>query len=128
VPGFIDAMLADWYTPSERDRFLAGLRELDARAEQVQRRRFALCSEERQTALLADLDRDVATRQSGAAGAAPARESTDEHWFAMLKFLTVWGYCTSEVVMTDALHTYPLPGRFDGCAPLQSTSPAGRNG
>ncbi len=33
VPQFIDHMLTDWYAPEERDRFLAGLAEVDRRAD-----------------------------------------------------------------------------------------------
>ena len=33
VPQFVDMMLTEWYAPEERDRFLAGLDDVDARAE-----------------------------------------------------------------------------------------------
>jgi hypothetical protein len=42
---------------------------------------------------------------------------TNEHWFAMLKYLTIYGWCTSEAGMR-ALRLYPLPWRYDGCAPV----------
>jgi hypothetical protein len=35
----------------------------------------------------------------------------------MLKYLTVYGYCTSEAGMR-ALGLYPMAGRYDGCAPV----------
>ncbi len=37
VGAFIDKMLTDWHTPEERERFLAGLKELDARGNFVDR-------------------------------------------------------------------------------------------
>ena len=99
VGAFIDKMLTDWHTPEERERFLAGLKELDSRGNFVDR------SEADQLALLNALD-----NAAFAAG-------TNDHWFARLKYLTVYGYCTSEVGMR-ALKLYPLPWRYDGCAPV----------
>ncbi len=99
VGAFIEKMLTDWHTPEERERFLAGLKELDSRGNFVDR------SEADQLALLNALD-----NAAFAAG-------TNDHWFARLKYLTVYGYCTSEVGMR-ALKLYPLPWRYDGCAPV----------
>jgi len=106
VRAFIDRMLADWYTPAERERFLAGLPDLNTRCRtRGGGRDFVDCPEADQVAVLTALDNEV----SGGA--------TREHWFAMLKYLTVYGYCTSEAGMR-ALHLYPLPMRYDGCAPV----------
>lgn len=47
-------------------------------------------------------------------------ESIDQanpDWYARLKFLTVYGYCTSEVGMRE-LGLWPQPWRYDGCAPV----------
>ena len=107
VGAFIDKMLADWHTPEERARFLAGLPELDrrCRARAGGARDFVDCDEADQVAVLTALD-----DEAFAAG-------TNDHWFARLKYLTVYGYCTSEVGMR-ALRLYPLPWRYDGCAPV----------
>ena len=35
----------------------------------------------------------------------------------MLKFLTVWGYYTSEIGEQQELQKVALPMRYDGCAP-----------
>ena len=107
VVTFIDRMLADWYNPDERDRFLAGLRELDARCRTRYRKDFADCEERDQVAALTAFDNDVS-----------ARRRANEHWFAMLKYTTVFGYCTSEVAMRRTLGSWPRPTRYDGCAPV----------
>lgn len=104
VAAFIDKMLADWHTPAERDRFLAGLPELDARARARAAKDFVDCGEADQVAVLTALD------DESHAGSA-------DHWFARLKYLTVYGYCTSEPGMR-ALGLFPLPWRYDGCAPV----------
>lgn len=119
VTAFIDRMLADWYTQAERDRVLAGLRELDARASSLHGHDFADCDEADQDALLAAFDDEVTAlrRAPGGSGINP-----NDHWFAMLKYLTVWGYCTSKIAMTETLRTYPPPWRYEACAPRISPS------
>src|SRR6476661_10692858 len=112
VVAFIDRMLADWYNPDERDRFLAGLRELDQRCRAGYRKDFADCAERDQVAVLTAFDDDVSRRRH-TGGANP-----NEHWFAMLKYTTVFGYCTSEVAMRRTLGSWPRPTRYDGCAPV----------
>ena len=112
VVTFIDRMLADWYNPDERDRFLAGLRELDARCRARHGKDFADCDAGDQVAVLTAFDGDVSARRR-AGGVNP-----NEHWFAMLKYTTVFGYCTSEIAMRRTLGAWPRPTRYDGCAPV----------
>ena len=113
VVAFVDRMLADWYAADERDRFMAGLRELDARARTQRGKAFAECGEADQVALLAALDDEVtAMRRARGGGAANA------HWFAMLKWMTALGYCTSEVAMRRTFGAWPMPGRYEACAPV----------
>ena len=114
VAGFIDVMLADWYLPQERDRFIAGLAELDARARRAYRRAFVEGRDEQRMALLVILDGEVsALRQADSRAAG-------EHWFAMLKYLTVWGYYTSRVGMTEELKVQLMPGYYNGDAPYHA--------
>jgi hypothetical protein len=111
VGAFIDKMLADWHTPEERRRFLAGLPELDSRCRARGGGAFADSAAADQVAVLTALDEEVtALRASGGAAA-------NQHWFAMLKYLTVYGWCTSEAG-TRELGLYPMAGRYDGCAPV----------
>ena len=44
VGAFIEKMLTDWHTPAERERFLAGLLDLDARCRARASRDFVACS------------------------------------------------------------------------------------
>jgi hypothetical protein len=113
VVSFIDRMLGDWYSPGERDRFLAGLRELDARCRARHRKDFADCDERDQVAVLTAFDDDTTAARRRAGGANP-----NEHWLAMLKYMTVFGYCTSEVAMRRTFGSWPRPTRYDGCAPV----------
>lgn len=113
VTAFIDHILADWYAPEERDRVLDGLRELDTRAQSLHGADFIDCAETDQITLLSTIDDEVTTLRA----APPNGTSPNDHWFAMLKYLTVWAYCTSEVAMRETLRAYPLPLRYEPCAP-----------
>jgi hypothetical protein len=111
VADFIDVMLADWYNASDRERFKTGLRELDERAQKAASHVFVRVTGPQQTELLEAFDRELQVRrQSGLAGA-------DDHWFAMLKYLTVWGYYTSRPGIEKELRVVLIPGRYDGNAP-----------
>jgi gluconate 2-dehydrogenase gamma chain len=110
VGAFIDKILTDWHTPAERERFLAGLPDLDTRCRARRGRDFVDCEKADQEAVLTALDDEVTALRAG--NGDPA---ANQHWFAMLKYLTVYGYCTSEAGM-KALGLYPHPGRYDGCA------------
>jgi hypothetical protein len=92
VPAFIEKMLTNWHTSAERAGILAGLEQLGNLADR---------SEAEQIALLTSIDQ------------------TNPDWFARLKYLTVYGYCTSEAGMRE-LGLWPQPWRYDGCAPVST--------
>ena len=92
VHRFIDALLAESYSAEERERFVAGLGELE--------RALQASPPDQQRAQLERLDREA------------------QPFFRSLKELTLVGYYTSEVGATRELHHAPVPGRFDGCVPL----------
>jgi glucoside 3-dehydrogenase (cytochrome c) hitch-hiker subunit len=140
VHRFIDAMLAESYPAPERQRFLAGLADVDARAERASGRSFLQCAATDQRALLDVLDREAfaATasppdrppetpgsrpgsdtdpgRKSGVRGGTP--DEPVVRFFRTMKQLTLVGYYTSEIGATRELHHSPVPGRYDGCVPV----------
>ncbi|GEM_PF-1601788 len=115
VTSFIDTMMTDWYSAAERDRFVRGLDELDERSRAQHGRVFVDVPVASQVTLLETVDTEVTALRT-ARGA-----SANEHWFAMLKYLTVWGYCTSEAGMRRTLKSYPPPMRYDGAAPVRAS-------
>jgi hypothetical protein len=108
VPRFIDHMLTAWYDAPERDRVVTGLEELDQLARARFGRAVVEAGAEQQDTLLLDLD---------ALG--------NKSWFATVKYLTIWGYYTSEVGVTQELRRPSSGGRYDGCAPY--APPQGRH-
>ena len=97
VPDFVVHMLADWYAPEDRVRIAEGLTALAALEQDG--RVFADLPPDRQDAILVAFD-----------------QAEPEHWFHTLKFLTIWGYYTSEIAATRELPPVEM-GRYDGNAP-----------
>jgi hypothetical protein len=100
VPAFVEHMLSEWYDEPERARVISGLASLEALGASRHGQGFASCTEAQQDALLLELDREGPT-----------------HWFGTVKYLTIWGYFTSEIGVVRELGQWPSPGRYDGCAP-----------
>jgi hypothetical protein len=112
VTSFVDVMLTDWYSDAERVRFMQGVPALDSEAQAAHGVVFVRCTAAQQTAIVAAFDAEVdVIRRTSAADA-------NAHWFGMLKYLTVFGYCTSQPGMTQLLRSWPPPMRYDPAAPV----------
>ena len=111
VHRFIDLLLAEWAADDDRKQFLEGLADVDARARAASAKDFLAASEAQRAAILTALDAEA---QEGRR----AKGDAHTHFFERMKFLTVYGYCTSEVGATAELHYEVIPGSFDGCTEL----------
>ena len=128
VNEFLDVILTGWATPNERNKFLAGLREVDVLSERLFSKKFVEVSVEQQTALLRSLDDAVDWAHS------PQVDDDDEdaaydydarlrgEFFRVFKKLTIHGYYTSEIGFTQELKKEIIPGAQHGCVP----TPAGK--
>jgi hypothetical protein len=114
VNRFVDVMLAEWFEEDEREEFLRGLVALDGRSVNTFGVPFLALEEAQQVVLLKGLDAEVAALRE-------ANLPTD-HFFLRMKWLTLYGYYTSEVGATQELRQVIIPGRYEPCAP------AGREG
>ena len=103
VTAFIDHLLAEWYQPDEVQPLLAGLAAIDTLARLDYGSSFVALTESDRVSLLTSID-----DRKGGSGSAEAA-------FARIKALTVYGYFTSERVMTEVTREPIIPGRFDGC-------------
>jgi hypothetical protein len=110
VNKFIDLLLSDWMSSEEAARFLDGLTQLDGSCRARFGARFPELETEQQLALLRPLD------EAGVA----ARRASEEPlpFFATLKEMTLVGYYTSEIGMTQELRTKVYFTSYEGCLPL----------
>jgi hypothetical protein len=70
VNEFVDAMLADFYSATDRAKFLAGLGQVDVRAQQAYGKPFLGGTAEQQLALVTALDRETFAKRDAATRAA----------------------------------------------------------
>jgi len=111
VHRFVDLLLAEWFPDDERARFLAGLADVDARARSAFGADFIAGSEDQRAAILTQLDAEVEARRR-------AKQDPRQHFFQRMKWLTLYGYYTSEVGANAELHFEAIPGAYDACTQL----------
>ena len=109
VNRLIDHLLATCYPPEDQQRFVAGLTQLDADAEQVHGDSFINLTPEQQTKVLTQ------TEARSPSGEGPS-------FFPMIKELTLLGYFTSEPGATQTLKYQLVYGRYNGCVPLEEAT------
>lgn len=109
VNRFIDKMMTEWYPEDERDHFLEGLSSIDSRAQERFNTHFVDASKENRTALLTEFEQE----------AIDADNPDETPIFQRMKELTLFGYYTSEIGMTQELQWEAVPGYYDGCVPLE---------
>jgi hypothetical protein len=113
VGNFMAVMVRDCYEPADQDIFLKGLDKIDEAANKKFSKKFMDLDATQRTALLTDLDKEQQQYSK------TKKPKEPNHYFRMIKELTLLGYFTSEVGCTKALRYVPVPGRFDGCIPYK---------
>ncbi|WP_372778264.1 gluconate 2-dehydrogenase subunit 3 family protein [Litorivivens sp.] len=113
VPHFIELMVSDWYTNTERTIFLEGLATLNSYCLKEHGSPFLTCSQEDQIAALTHME-VLASGYKSKLSAMPFAKEVDEHvpFFGKLKELTVIGYYTSEVGAKQELIYQPMPMEY----------------
>jgi glucoside 3-dehydrogenase (cytochrome c) hitch-hiker subunit len=120
VPEFIELVVAENFTDQERERFLAGIRDVDSRAGGG--RNFVDLPAVEQDRILSQLE---AQAVPFLARKPPEKKLVAPFW-AQIKFLTIYGYYTSEIGVNRELHTVVIPGRYDPCVATGVPGPRGR--
>ncbi len=105
---FTERIVADHYDLPRQRRFVDGLADLDRRASRNQQRLFVECTIGGQDAILSAVEADAYL----------ARDDGGDSFWHDLKYLTLYGYYTSEIGMREELEIPVIPGHFDGCLPI----------
>lgn len=110
---FTERIVADHYDTSRQQRFVDGLVDLDRRSAALHGRLFVEGDGTRQDAVLSAVESDAyAAKADGA----------DSFW-RDLKYLTIYGYYTSEIGIEEELKVNRFPGRFEGSALITERAP-----
>ncbi|HYK09619.1 MAG TPA: gluconate 2-dehydrogenase subunit 3 family protein [Gemmatimonadales bacterium] len=117
VAEFIDVVLSGWYADDDKAAFLTGLTDLDAKAHDAFAKDFVDGTPAQQAALLHELD-DETSRWS----ASPSKTRGPEPFFHRIKWLTVYGYYSSEAGLVKDQRFQMIPGKYVPCAPADSNA------
>lgn len=109
VGAFMQVMVTDCYEEKDQKIFLEGLSKIDEAAEKKFKSAFLKLSPEQKTELLSEVDKEAA------AYAKDKKKEDPNHYFSLMKQLTLLGYFTSEVGATQALRYVAVPGKYEGC-------------
>ncbi|KAA3439826.1 gluconate 2-dehydrogenase subunit 3 family protein [Rufibacter hautae] len=110
---FMATMVQDCYTPEDQKIFMKGISQVDEESKKRFDKKFLEATPQQRTQLLTQLDNDQKAHQKN------KKEDAPNHYFRMMKELTLLGFFTSEVGATQALRYLPVPGRYDGCMPYK---------
>jgi hypothetical protein len=106
VPAFIDRLYGEFMTPAERKMLTDGLDQVEAAGKAAYGgASFSTLAPDRKDAVLRTIAR--------------AEEGRDQGFFRLIRSATILGYFTSEQVGRNVLHYDPVPGRYDGCVPIE---------
>ena len=106
---FIALMVTDTYTPEDQKIFRDGMTALNEASKKANGGKgFMESTPEQRTALLTALDKEQFDFQK-------TRKDQPQHYFRMMKELSMLGFFTSEVGYTKAMRYVESPGRFDPC-------------
>lgn len=109
VGSFIPVMVRDCYTVEQQKVFLDGITTIEKLSKEKFGNSFEKISPQQRTELLTLLDKEQKEYQDKKEKQAP------DHYFRMMKQLTLLGFFTSEAGATKALRYVAVPGRYDGC-------------
>lgn len=118
---FVELIVSRWYDDAERARFMRGLAHLDDHAVALGGTRFAHAGVAMQRAILEGLQAEGNALRAADPEAPPG-------FFHQARGLVLDGYYTSEVGMREELVFVPIPGRYDGAAPLSEVTRGGGRG
>lgn len=126
VGAFMTVMVNDCYEANDQKTFYAGITSVDEACQKMHGSTFMKATPVQRTALLALLDQEAKTYQSEKPGLEEAKRKTDKaftglpnHYFTMMKQLTLLGFFTSEPGCKEALRYIAVPGKYEGSVPYK---------
>jgi hypothetical protein len=109
VGEFMTVIVKDCYEEADQKIFMEGMKKLDEASKKKNSKTFMDSSPEQRHDLLVDLDKEAKEYQKA------KKKEDPNHYFRMMKELTLWGYFTSEVGAKQALRYVAVPGKYEGC-------------
>jgi hypothetical protein len=111
VGAFMAMMITDCYSDKQVAQFREGMAKVNDACTAKCGKAFLAASPAERTALLSGID-------------AERRKAKKEHYFSMMRDLTLLGYFSSEIGCTKAVRYIEVPGAFHGDVPYKKGDPA----
>jgi Gluconate 2-dehydrogenase subunit 3 len=123
---FMQTIVTDCYLPEEQKIFTDGMEDVKKRCDQKFGKDFIDCTAEQRTVLIKQIDEEAklynnkkmaydTEKNNNTKGTLDyKKDEMPNHYFTLMKQLTLWGFFTSKVGATQALRYVPVPGRYDG--------------
>jgi hypothetical protein len=111
VGTFMNTMVADCYKEADQKIFVEGIAKIDEASKKANGKGFMEASAQQRNSLLSDINKQLKAYNDS------KKEGDPNHYFGMMKQLTMLGYFSSEIGATQALRYIAVPGKFQGCVP-----------
>ncbi|MBC7829070.1 MAG: gluconate 2-dehydrogenase subunit 3 family protein [Chitinophagaceae bacterium] len=113
VGTFMTVMVKDCYDEADQKIFTGGMQKLQDACKKKNDNYFMECTPQQRHDLLVELDNEQKEFNKD------KKKEDPQHYFRMIKELTLLGYFTSEIGATKALRYVESPGRFEACIPYK---------
>ncbi len=113
VRSFMAVMVKDCYDERDQKIFTEGMNKLQDACKKKNDKYFMECTPEQRHALLVEVDKEQKDFSKD------KKKDDPQHYFRLMKELTLLGYFTSEIGSTKALRYIESPGRYDACIPYK---------
>ncbi|MBS1576642.1 MAG: gluconate 2-dehydrogenase subunit 3 family protein [Bacteroidetes bacterium] len=113
VGAFMTVMVTDCYPEADQKIFREGMKKLDDASNKANSTGFMKATPEQRKNLLVQLDKEAKDYNKN------KKPEDPNHYFSMIKQLTLMGYFTSKPGATEALRYVAVPGKYEGCIPYK---------
>lgn len=111
VGAFMNIMVADCYDEKDQKIFNESISKIDEASKKMNGKSFLDSNAAERTSLLSDLNKQLKKYND------TKKDGEPNHYFGLIKQLTLLGYFTSEIGATQALRYVAVPGKYQGCVP-----------
>lgn len=109
VSQVMKSVVTDCYDVTMQPVFLGGIKKIDDASKKKFNQSFLKATPAQREELIREIDKEAKDYQKS------KKKDDPDHYFTMMKQLTLLGYFTSEIGCKQALHYLPIPQRYDGC-------------
>jgi Gluconate 2-dehydrogenase subunit 3 len=113
VGKFITVMVNDCYDEKDQAIFQEGMKKLDEACNKMHGHRFMKAEPGHRKELLIPIDKEAKEYATN------KKKEDPNHYFTMMKQLTLLGFFTSKPGMTECFNYQPVPGKYDGAVPYK---------